>query len=64
MYSAHPARRDRRALSARARHAQLRVSGMLDLIEGHLLESGPWMLGTRYSAVDRFVCLPLDAQEL
>jgi glutathione S-transferase len=37
------------------RHARTRISGMLDLIERHLLERGPWMLGSSYSAVDPFM---------
>lgn len=37
------------------RHAQLRIGGMLDLIERHLSQRGPWMLGAEYSAVDPFL---------
>ena len=37
------------------RHAQARISGMLDLIERHLAARGPWMLGAEYSAVDPFL---------
>jgi glutathione S-transferase len=37
------------------RHAQARIGGMLDLIERHLAERGPWMLGDAYSAVDPFL---------
>jgi glutathione S-transferase len=36
-------------------HAQARISDMLDVIERHLAQHGPWMLGARYSAVDPFL---------
>ena len=37
------------------RHAEQRIAGMLDLVERHLAERGPWMLGQEYSAVDPFL---------
>jgi glutathione S-transferase len=37
------------------RHARARICSMLDLIERHLAERGPWMLGDAYSAVDPFL---------
>lgn len=36
-------------------HAQQRIASMLDLVERHLEQRGPWMLGERYSAVDPFL---------
>ncbi|MFI5306714.1 MAG: glutathione S-transferase family protein [Polyangiales bacterium] len=46
---------DEAGAQAVKRHAQARISGMLDLIERHLLQRGPWMLGASYSAVDPFL---------
>ena len=37
------------------KHAAQRIAPMLDLIERHVQEHGPWMLGARYSAVDPFL---------
>jgi glutathione S-transferase len=54
---AYPERHADDDAGARAikRHAQARIGGMLDLIERHLSERGPFMLGASYSAVDPFL---------
>lgn len=46
---------DEAGAQAVKRHAEQRVAGMLDLVEAHLAQRGPWMLGERYSAVDPFL---------
>jgi glutathione S-transferase len=54
---AYPERLAGDAAGAQAiqRSALLRISGMLDLIEQHLAEHGPFLLGPHYSAVDPFL---------
>ena len=54
---AYPERRadDEAGAQTIKRHAEQRIGGMLDLIENHLEERGPWLLGDRYSAVDPFL---------
>jgi glutathione S-transferase len=37
------------------RHSLARMSEMLDIIDRHLAERGPWMMGSGYSAVDPFL---------
>jgi glutathione S-transferase len=38
-------------------HAELRVGGMLDLIESTLAAGGPYLLGEHYSAVDPYLLM-------
>ena len=38
------------------RHAERRVGGMLDILEAQMQKSGgPWLLGSRFSAVDPYL---------
>ncbi|MED5620817.1 glutathione S-transferase family protein [Ideonella sp. BN130291] len=36
------------------RQAEARVGVLLDQLDGHLAEAGPWMMGERYSALDPY----------
>jgi glutathione S-transferase len=40
------------------KHAEGRISGMLDVLEAQLVQSdGPWLLGARYTAVDPYLMM-------
>jgi glutathione S-transferase len=49
---------DDAAMAARVEaHAERRVGGMLDLLDAHLAQSGPFMLGAQYSMVDIYLLM-------
>ncbi len=47
---------DDAAMAARVKaHAERRVGEMLDLLDAHLAQAGPFMLGAQYSAADSYL---------